>query len=198
MTLWHLTCPVERCTPRSTFPDPYMLHIHVLNRSCSSSGSKHLSCVTRLEFWPSASLWITEPQLVYLLPCWHPRWAFPGTDMWTAHVGQWVVLYSSELYGLRNAVKFTVMPLAVMSAISEVNLCPADAAVRWDGQINWQHRGIPALFNMFVDSLKCSQLENSTTEEVRICANNTHPRSCIYDLCFLNPECVCVFSTKCV
>jgi len=78
-----------------------------------------------LEFWPPASLWITEPQLVYLLPCWHPRRAFPGTDIWTAHLRWWVVLKPSCL---GNVVKFTVVPLAILSAISEVNFCPADSA----------------------------------------------------------------------
>lgn len=63
---------------------------------------------------------------------------------------------------LRHAVKFTVMPLATLPAISEVNLCFPDSA---HAAVSNKPTSQKPPFNLFVDLMKNSRDENTFSRD---------------------------------
>lgn len=110
------------------FSEFYMLHVQVFSCSWSSSGSEHLRPVTGQSFDLLPACESRSPNLFIAFPHWHPRRAFPGTDLDTVHLRWWVVLRSDELSRLRDVVNVMLVTPTVLSALSEVNLHPADSA----------------------------------------------------------------------
>lgn len=148
-----------------------------------------------------------SPNMFISSSCLHSRRAFPGIrihEVSTSGGGWSFVCWSYML--LRHAVKFTVVPLATLPAISGVNLCfPDSARAALSNKPTAQKAPRPP-FNLFVDLMKNSPLENTfpaTTREVNICASNSG--RCVvfffffyiffYDQCFPKcAECVGLYS----
>lgn len=86
---------------------------------------------------------------------------------------------------VRHAVKSTVMPLATLPAVSEVNLCFPDSA---HAAVSNKPTSQKPPFNLFVDLMKNSRLENTFSRDYQgsqhLCKQ--HRTCCVffYDQCF--------------
>lgn len=136
---------MNACEPvyiQSTFPEPYTLH-DVLEKIWS----QHLSCDVSdplpVREEASPNLFISSPAVIqgghFLAPIYMdcPSQVLVGGPLLT---------------GATQPVKFTVMPLALVPAVSEVNLKLRQPKC----QINCQPRGILVLCSLFVELMEHS------------------------------------------